>query len=247
MDVVIALIIIIVLVVIVAKKINKAKPIEGHQDEKNQQIKQSDFSIVLSQCENLNINQEPEKVGLDVVDILTKNGYKQGDLTGYDSEKLRMAITRAYLKKDTTPPRDITLMYSTLLIPKKEIVYFAFEKLGVYSTKRIREFKAGSRGVSFRVAKGVSFRVGNSRGEFITNEKNVYLGSAEVAVTSAGIRIRIETKAKLIKFEKIVSVVKGSETDLIVLTDGERSAPLRFSGEPYQINFLNEMLQEAAN
>ena len=247
MDVVIALVVITAVVVIVAKKISKAKPLDEQQNENNQRQTKTNFALVLSQCERVNVDQELEKVETDIVNILVANGYNKGDLTGYDSEKLRMAITKAYLNRETTPPRDISLMYSTLLIPKKEKVYFSFENLKLYSTKKRREFKAGSRGVSFRVAKGVSFRVGNSRGEFVTNEEGVYLGAAEVAITSAGVRIRIGTKAKLIKFEKIISIVRESETDLIVITDGERSAPLRFSGESYQIDFLREMLQEAAN
>lgn len=247
MDVVIALAVMIGLLVFAAKKIGQAKPLDDLQSENEPKEEKTSFALVLSQCERVNVNQDLEKFETDVANILVANGYKQGDLSGHDSERLRMSMTKAFLKQNAIPPRDITLMFSTLLIPKKEIVYFGFENLKLYSTKKTREFRAGSRGVSFRVAKGVSFRVGNSRGEFVTNEEGIYLGGAEVAITSAGIRIRIDTKARLIKFEKIISVSKGSDTDLIVITDGERSAPLRFSGEPYQIDFLKEMIQEAAN
>lgn len=247
MDVVIVLIAIVAFFVFAAKRISRAKPLAEQQSENNQKEEKTNFALVLSQCERVNVNQDLDKFETDVANILIANGYKQGDLSGHDSERLRISMTKAFLKQNVVPPRDLTLMFSTLLIPKKETVYFGFENLELYSTKRTREFVAGSRGVSFRVAKGVSFRVGNSRGEFVTNEKGIYLGGAEVAITSAGIRIRIDTKAKLVKFEKIISVYRSSDTDLVVITDGERSAPLRFSGEPYQIDFLKEMIQEAAN
>lgn len=210
-------------------------------------IPKSPFSVVENCYENADVTSSDEILKDYLDKSLQNNGYSITQLTDDQKEKLRIALTKAYLKNNISPDRLLTLSNSTILVPKKEQVFFCFGRLKVFSTKKTREFEAGSRGVSFRVAKGVSFRVGNSRGKFISKEEKVYLGTAEVVVTNVGVRIRLYDKAKFLKFEKVISVVRESSEKLTLMLDGTRSSPVSFGGESYQIDFLQEVIALANN
>jgi hypothetical protein len=225
---------------------NDQKDVVDSVDQKLE-VPKSTFSVVESCYENADVTSSDENLRDYLDKSLTNNGYTLTQLTADQKEKLRIALTKAYFKNNIKPERLLTLSNSTILVPKKEQVFFCFGQLKIFSTKKTREFEAGSRGVSFRVAKGVSFRVGNSRGKFVSREEKVYLGTGEVVVTNIGVRIRLYDKAKFVKFEKVISVVRESSERLTLMLDGTRSSPISFGGEAYQIDFLQEMISLANN
>ncbi|HIU85188.1 MAG TPA: hypothetical protein IAC66_07485 [Candidatus Aphodousia gallistercoris] len=236
------------------KLINKGSGIKNHDqkyvtenDDQSLTVPKGSFSAVEICYENADVTSSDEDLRNYLDMSLQNNGYTISQLTSDQKEKLRIALTRAYFKNNVPPERFLTLSNSTILVPKKELVFFCFCSLKIFSTKKTREFKAGSRGVSFRVAKGVSFRVGNSRGKFISREEKVYLGMGEVVITNAGARIRIHDKAKFVKFERVISVVRESSERLTLMLDGTRSSPISFEGESYQIDFLQEVISLANN
>ena len=113
-------------------------------------------------------------------------GFTQADLVQHHDVYLRLQVAK--LNDGRLPVVDSP----KLMAKKGEIVYF---ETGAGLTKEVtlREFRGGSQGVSFRVAKGVRYRVGSMRGHMvtvgtqvqivdtgilsITNKRVAYLGS----------------------------------------------------------------------
>ena len=87
---------------------------------------------------------------------------------------------------------------------KDENVLWAFRDVGYYRKVSFSEYQAGSRGVSFQIAKGVRYRVGGSKGRSVRRSG---VGSQEgtLILTTAGVTFLIPTDLLRIPLSKILA------------------------------------------
>jgi hypothetical protein len=102
----------------------------------------------------------------------------------------------------------------SLMTKKNEVVHL---EVGAALMKEVvqREFRAGSKGFSFRVAKGVYYRTGNTRGRsVVVGTEIVAEDTGTLAVTSQRIAYLGQKKTVEVPFAKLMNVE--------VFTDGSR-------------------------
>jgi hypothetical protein len=95
----------------------------------------------------------------------------------------------------------------------------------------LKEFRAGSTGVSFRIAKGVSYRVGRTRGQMVTiGSKVVVEDTGALYLTSARAVFRGDKKLLEFDYRKLVDVrVYGDGVGLAV-SNRQATSTFRVAG-----------------
>lgn len=127
---------------------------------------------------------------------------------------------------------------------KNEILIWAFINAYINGIKTTKEYIAGSRGFSMRIAKGLYYRVGSYKGKSIERDQVISYGCGHVAVTSKNIYIKTDSIVKKIKNESLVSV-ELSDKGVILNSSGTRSKPIELCvDDPY---FLLNIIQNASN
>ena len=80
-----------------------------------------------------------------------------------------------------------------------------FEDVKYHEHKKRTEYVGGSRGVSFRVAKGVYYRTGAFKGRRVETMEQVHVDSGLLGMTSKHLYFVGEHKRFRIRFDKIIS------------------------------------------
>ena len=117
---------------------------------------------------------------------------------------------------------------------KSETVLWIFRDVQ-YLTEVVRkEFRAGSQGMSFRVAKGVYYRTGATRGRTVTSRSMEVVDSGIMGVTTkhiywAGQRGFGESQSFRIRLNRIVSL-EAYRDGIGIMRDLQRAKPEAFSG-----------------
>jgi hypothetical protein len=113
-----------------------------------------------------------------------------------------------------------------MLVKKDEAVYLQLNGAAMLKEVAIREWQAGSRGVSFRIAKGVSYRVGNTRG------RSVVVGT-ELQVEDTGTLFVTSHRIVFTGMRKSLEIPLAKLLDLDVYSDAiifhasnRRNAPM---------------------
>lgn len=124
-----------------------------------------------------------------------------------EMDTIRRAIARAYIVREETPRPDYSEMFGNLpfILQKSECLYYAADRVKIYTTKTETTYQAGSRGISVRVAKGLSYRVGNAKGKRVQEEYEDLEGRGAVAVTSKHIYYFVNDRSTRIPLQKLVS------------------------------------------
>jgi hypothetical protein len=102
---------------------------------------------------------------------------------------------------------------------KSEKLIWVWPKLEVQENKSITEWKAGTRGISVRLAKGLYYRTGGARGRKVTKETVESLGTGPLALTSKHIYFQGAGLALRVPLKKIVSYQFCTD-GVIVFRDG---------------------------
>lgn len=93
------------------------------------------------------------------------------------------------------------------LMPKKGEVVHLETVAGLMKEVTLREFRGGSRGVSFRIAKGVRYRVGDFRGKSVVVGTELRVqDSGVLAVTSSRVTFLRDQKAMEVPYSKLMGV-----------------------------------------
>jgi hypothetical protein len=74
-----------------------------------------------------------------------------------------------------------------------------------------RRYEGGSRGISFRVAKGVSLRLGASRGQMVTDSADVPVCDGNFIITNRRLIFQGEGKSFDTKFDKIIDMTNHAD------------------------------------
>ena len=131
---------------------------------------------------------------------------------------------------------------------KSETVLWVFRNVD-YLTEVVRkEFRAGSQGMSFRVAKGVYYRTGATRGRTVTSRSMEVVDSGMMGVTTkhiywAGQRGFGESQSFRIRLNRIVSL-EAYRDGIGVMRDLQRAKPEGFSG--FDGSFATNLIEIAS-
>ncbi len=107
---------------------------------------------------------------------------------------------------------------------KSEKLIWVFYPVDHYEHKTRRDYRGGSTGYSFRVAKGFWLRQSSSRGTPVEVDHKVHRGSGPLAVTTKHLYFSGDRTFR-IRFSKIVSAVAFDDSTLVITRD-------RASGHP---------------
>lgn len=119
------------------------------------------------------------------------------------------------------------------IFQRGERLFFCDESVRIYETKTETSYKAGSRGVSVRIAKGLSYRIGNSRGKRIQEEVVDFKGIGTVAITTKNLYYLVDDRSVRIPLSKLVSVTQnGNEMELV--KEATRPKPITFKFDDEQ-------------
>jgi hypothetical protein len=114
-----------------------------------------------------------------------------------------------------------------MLTKKNEVVHL---EIGAALLKEValREWQAGSRGVSFRIAKGVSYRVGNTRGKsVVVGTEQLVEDAGMLSVTSSRVVFTGERKSMEIPFSKLLDLKVFPDAIVFHASNRQRSPMFR--------------------
>lgn len=170
-------------------------------------------------------------------------------------KSLRREIAGSYASQGLVPRNELKMMYGEppFIFQRGERLFFCDESVRIYETKTETSYKAGSRGVSVRIAKGLSYRIGNSldlpptdmggtglsyrignsRGKRIQEEVVDFKGIGTVAITTKNLYYLVDDRSVRIPLSKLVSVTQnGNEMELV--KEATRPKPITFKFDDEQ-------------
>jgi hypothetical protein len=136
---------------------------------------------------------------------------------------------------------------SRMILKKGEVVHL--EESAILLKEVVeREFQSGSRGVSFRIAKGVSYRVGSSRGRMVEVGRSLQPQDTGVlSVTSQRLVYAGTARSVEMNYAKLINL--NVYTDALQVHVSNRQAPttLRVTNGPMVAAAVNAAMQRLMN
>lgn len=188
---------------------------------------------VLDHAEEEELNAAIDKLGLTLDDI------------PMDEQRLlgKGVLIRDLLEGNVKPR--VNALGLPFKLMKSEVLVWAFQPVHVSEIKTVKEWEAGHKGVSLRVAKGVYWHLGKTKGRRVEKTELKDLGSGIVAVTSKHVYMLTGSQDSLrIRHDKIVTIIP-EEDGLILYREGARANPLYF--ETADAWFFANVVQNASN
>lgn len=112
-------------------------------------------------------------------------------------------------------------------LQKSETLVWIIQDVKYYEEKTRTQFVGGSRGMSFRVAKGVYYRTGGFKGERVQTAETVHVDNGLLGVTTKHIYFSGSSKRFRINFNKIVAFEPFSD-GIGVQRDAQTAKPQSF-------------------
>ena len=107
-----------------------------------------------------------------------------------------------------------------------ELAYWS-EPVGLYEEKVIRrETVGGSRGISFRIARGVSYRFGSSRGHSVPVTATIEVARGDLIITSHRIIFKGDRKTMTIALDDVIGV--DPYTNAVMIHAEQLKQPAQF-------------------
>lgn len=99
-----------------------------------------------------------------------------------------------------------TIVVRNVILQKTEVAYWA-EPGDLIEEKVVRRrYEGGSRGMSFRIAKGVSYRVGGHKGQVVSDVEDVPVSSGDLIVTNKRVIFRGDAKSFNFRLDKLLEI-----------------------------------------
>ena len=152
------------------------------------------------------LTQDEESAFVELAQAL--GAYQEGFQPEYQEIMYRLFIARV------NDGRLVPVPEPRLMVKKDEEVYLETDA-ALLKEVAVREYRSGSRGVSFRIAKGVSYRVGATRGQ------SVVVGT-RLDTTDLGVLSVTSHRAVFLGSKRSIEHAYGKLLDLEVYTDGIR-------------------------
>lgn len=132
------------------------------------------------------------------------------DKTGGYTQFLKGIVLRE-LMEGKIPSRFRPVGVLPFNFQKNESLIWVFKNVDYYEERTYRQYVGGTRGMSFRIAKGVYYRTGSFRGHPVETTEKVHLGTGTLAVTTKHLYFHGSRKAFRVRFDKIVSFTPFSD------------------------------------
>ncbi|MHA1309032.1 MAG: hypothetical protein ACTSQN_17310 [Candidatus Heimdallarchaeota archaeon] len=98
-----------------------------------------------------------------------------------------------------------------VLMKKNETAFIVLRNINLYEERTKQQYVGGSRGVSFRVAKGVSFRVGGFKGQRIPVTEQKHIDTGDLVVTNKRVIFSGFNKNSSFPLTKLLNVEEYSD------------------------------------
>lgn len=123
-----------------------------------------------------------------------------------DIEPTKRELARFRLLREIADGNIPEVSVTNMVFQKSEKAYWA--EAGKILEERVirRRYEGGSRGVSFRIAKGVSYRVGSHKGQLISDSAIVPVSYGDLVITNKRVVFKGDKKSFSIKLEKILNI-----------------------------------------
>ena len=130
-------------------------------------------------------------------------------------------------------------------LQKSETLVWVFQGVDYYEEKTRSEFRGGSQGMSFRVAKGVYYRTGGFRGERVQTAETVHADTGLLGVTNKHIYFSGEQKRFRVRFDRIVTF-EPYEDGIGIMRDAQSARPQSFrTGDGWFVyNLVSNLAQQ---
>ena len=130
---------------------------------------------------------------------------RQLDYNGHFTLFRMMALLNALSEHSLVPRFDRRAVRLPFNLMKSEEMLWLFSGAGYLEQVTSREFRGGSVGVSFRVAKGVYVRPSTFRGRSVASTSMQHTDTGTLGITTKHIYFKGDSKSFRVRLEKIVS------------------------------------------
>lgn len=130
---------------------------------------------------------------------------EQAMLQPEDVRKLLKAkLVRDLIEGNVKP---VMVSQGGIILQKNEILIWAEQGMEFSTLKTVKNYVAGSGGLSFKVAKGVYYHSGSTRGHSESHKQRASVGRGLFAVSTKGLTIQARELNKRIPYEKLINVI----------------------------------------
>ncbi|MCY3885415.1 MAG: hypothetical protein OXG24_10945 [Gammaproteobacteria bacterium] len=144
------------------------------------------------------------------------------------SERLEKAkLIRRVMGGEELPDRRDEYTHLPFRLMKSESLLWVFDGVDYHKETTKREFVGGSRGASFRVARGVYVRTGQFRGRSVERQENVHVDTGQLGITTKHIYFAGPRTSFRIRHSRVVSMQPFSD-GIGVMRDTASAKPESF-------------------
>ena len=136
--------------------------------------------------------EEARRHAYEVAEAEKRRAYELAERVRQQEEfELKNGLLNS-LKSGVIPEelKDFPVDRLSILLTKSERLIYGMRNLTVITTKTKTRYVGGSRGMSFRIAKGVSIRAGGMRGHAEKYEDSENLGPCEIYITDRNLYVK---------------------------------------------------------
>jgi hypothetical protein len=165
-------------------------------------------------------------------------GFGEGDLTraiDHYQEALFIARVNDGRLPELSAPR--------IVLKRNEIAHLETEA-NLLKEVLIREYKGGSRGMSFRIARGVSYRVGSHRGQIqVVGSELQVAATGILTVTSQRAVFAGDRKSQEVRYDKLLSLNVYSDAVQFHVSNRQNPSTFRVRSGPMVAAAVNGAVQ----
>lgn len=169
-------------------------------------------------------------------------GFGEGDLTrAIDRYQEALFIARV---NDGRLPE---LAAPRIVLKRNEVAHLETEA-NLLKEVLIREYKGGSRGMSFRIARGVSYRVGSHRGQMqVVGSELQVAATGILTVTSQRAVFAGDRKSQEVRYDKLLSLNVYSDAIQFHVSNRQNPSTFRVRSGPMIAAAVNGAIQRAGD
>ena len=151
---------------------------------------------------HLDETEEAHVIGF--LDSLTKAGVENEDLDLLRERMAKASVLRRVLQGENPASAQGIKRYPGFRFMKSESPIWLFKDVAYEITKTRVRYRGGSRGISFRVARGVYVRTGGFRGEREVDEERHVVDEGDLVVTTKHVYFRGESHRFRVRHDRVV-------------------------------------------
>ena len=132
-------------------------------------------------------------------------GFPGAKLDPITDRLVKAAVIRMVLEGRNPAPQQPDADFAGFRFMKSEAPIWSFDHVSYITSKTRVRYTGGSRGVSFRVAKGVYMRTGGFRGERITEEERTHADEGQLVITTKHLYFKGDRHRFRVRHDRVVS------------------------------------------